>query len=93
MLYFYYTDPAKGKYKDSGVCHTLDMWHGSKNLGKKIQAVSVFIEIKTSQLSDTCFSKVMYLCIYLGRTTKGLFHSFAVEQRYLQSFLVLLQDG
>lgn len=26
---------------------------GSKNLGKKIQAVSVFIEIKTSQLSDT----------------------------------------
>uniref|UniRef100_A0A8C6UAK9 Uncharacterized protein n=1 Tax=Neogobius melanostomus TaxID=47308 RepID=A0A8C6UAK9_9GOBI len=29
----------KGKYKDSGVRHTLDMWHGSKNLGKKIHQV------------------------------------------------------
>ncbi|XP_013884308.1 uncharacterized protein LOC106532736, partial [Austrofundulus limnaeus] len=31
-------NPVKGKYKESGVLHTLDMWHGSKNLGKKIQA-------------------------------------------------------
>ncbi|KAI3366158.1 hypothetical protein L3Q82_009982, partial [Scortum barcoo] len=31
-------NPNKGKYKDSGVLHTLDMWHGSKNLGKKIYA-------------------------------------------------------
>lgn len=31
-------NPCKGKYKDSGVLHTLDMWHGSKNLGKKIHA-------------------------------------------------------
>ncbi|KAM4736945.1 uncharacterized protein FYW61_004575 isoform 2-T3 [Anableps anableps] len=31
-------DPVKGKYKDSGVLHTLDMWQGSKNLGKKIHA-------------------------------------------------------
>ncbi|KAL0964139.1 hypothetical protein UPYG_G00319610 [Umbra pygmaea] len=26
------------KYKDSGVIHSLDMWHGAKNLGKKIIA-------------------------------------------------------
>ncbi|XP_016521480.1 uncharacterized protein LOC103130530 [Poecilia formosa] len=31
-------DPVKGKYKDSGVLHTLDMWHGSKNLAKKMHA-------------------------------------------------------
>ncbi|KAL0964150.1 hypothetical protein UPYG_G00319810 [Umbra pygmaea] len=28
----------RGKYKDSGVIHSLDMWHGAKNLGKKIIA-------------------------------------------------------
>ncbi|KAL0973308.1 hypothetical protein UPYG_G00201760 [Umbra pygmaea] len=28
----------KGKYKDSGVQHTLDIWHGSKNLSKEIHA-------------------------------------------------------
>ncbi|XP_059400179.1 uncharacterized protein LOC132131987 [Carassius carassius] len=28
----------KGKYRDSGVYHTLDVWHGSKNLSKKIHA-------------------------------------------------------
>ncbi|CAM4574040.1 unnamed protein product [Leuciscus chuanchicus] len=28
----------KGKYKDCGVRHTLDMWHGSKSLGKRIHA-------------------------------------------------------
>ncbi|XP_052395616.1 uncharacterized protein LOC127943302 [Carassius gibelio] len=28
----------KGKYRDSGVHHTLDVWHGSKNLSKKIHA-------------------------------------------------------
>ncbi|XP_073711935.1 uncharacterized protein [Misgurnus anguillicaudatus] len=26
----------KGKYKDSGVMHTLDIWHGAKCLGKKV---------------------------------------------------------
>uniref|UniRef100_A0A1A7X744 Si:dkeyp-30e7.2 n=1 Tax=Iconisemion striatum TaxID=60296 RepID=A0A1A7X744_9TELE len=26
----------EGKYKDCGVIHTLDMWHGAKSLGKKI---------------------------------------------------------
>ncbi|KAL1005547.1 hypothetical protein UPYG_G00060520 [Umbra pygmaea] len=29
---------GRGKYKDSGVIHSLDMWHGAKNLGKKIIA-------------------------------------------------------
>lgn len=52
MLYSGYTDPGKGKYKDSGVLHTLDMWHGSKHLGKKIHAVSLFIKMNTSQLSQ-----------------------------------------
>ncbi|KAM4584545.1 uncharacterized protein PAE49_004061 isoform 2-T2 [Odontesthes bonariensis] len=31
-------NPNRGKFKDSGVLHTLDMWHGLKNLGKKIHA-------------------------------------------------------
>lgn len=31
---------TKGIYKSWGVKHTLDMWHGSKNLGKKIQQAS-----------------------------------------------------
>ncbi|KAJ8271057.1 hypothetical protein GJAV_G00122270 [Gymnothorax javanicus] len=31
-------NPSKGKYKDSGVCHTLDIWHGVKKLSKKILA-------------------------------------------------------
>ncbi|XP_037623771.1 uncharacterized protein LOC119487169 [Sebastes umbrosus] len=30
----------KGIYKSWGVRHTLDMWHGSKNLGKKIHQAS-----------------------------------------------------
>ncbi|XP_073716032.1 uncharacterized protein [Misgurnus anguillicaudatus] len=34
-------NPSRGKYKDSGVHHTLDMWHGSKSLGKKIQSVGL----------------------------------------------------
>lgn len=29
-----------GIFKESGVKHTYDMWHGAKNLGKKIHAVS-----------------------------------------------------
>lgn len=45
VLYVYsflnVTDPKRGQYKDTGVFHSLDMWHGSKNLGKKIHAVSV----------------------------------------------------
>uniref|UniRef100_A0AAV2LXL5 Uncharacterized protein n=1 Tax=Knipowitschia caucasica TaxID=637954 RepID=A0AAV2LXL5_KNICA len=31
---------AKGKYHTSGILHTLDMWHGSKDLGKKIYKAS-----------------------------------------------------
>ncbi|KAK1874899.1 tRNA (uracil-5-)-methyltransferase like A [Dissostichus eleginoides] len=27
---------SKGNYKDSGIHHSLDIWHGSKNLGKKV---------------------------------------------------------
>ncbi|XP_065109333.2 uncharacterized protein [Paramisgurnus dabryanus] len=34
----YQPSSTKGKYKDSGVHHTLDVWHGSKNLCKKNHA-------------------------------------------------------
>ncbi|XP_059917444.1 uncharacterized protein LOC132464840 [Gadus macrocephalus] len=34
-------NPTKGRFKDSGVRHTLDIWHGSKNLGKKIHAAGL----------------------------------------------------
>ncbi|XP_059425808.1 uncharacterized protein LOC132160104 [Carassius carassius] len=30
----------KGKYKDLGLQHSLDMWHGAKNLAKRIHAAS-----------------------------------------------------
>ncbi|KAG5283841.1 hypothetical protein AALO_G00046740 [Alosa alosa] len=30
----------KGKYKDLGLQHSLDMWHGAKNLAKRIYAAS-----------------------------------------------------
>ncbi|XP_063051991.1 uncharacterized protein LOC134446516 [Engraulis encrasicolus] len=33
-------NPDKGKYKDLGIHHSLDMWHGAKNLAKKIAAAS-----------------------------------------------------
>ncbi|XP_028425707.1 uncharacterized protein LOC114549554 isoform X1 [Perca flavescens] len=31
-------NPRSGRYKDSGVLHSWDMWHGAKNLAKKITA-------------------------------------------------------
>ncbi|KAI4820064.1 hypothetical protein KUCAC02_028056 [Chaenocephalus aceratus] len=27
---------GKGNYKDSGIHHSLDIWHGTKNVGKKV---------------------------------------------------------
>ncbi len=35
------TDPDKGRYKVLGIHHSLDMWHGAKNLAKRIAAVSI----------------------------------------------------
>lgn len=40
MMISNFTDPDKGKYKDLGIHHSLDMWHGAKNLAKKLAAVS-----------------------------------------------------
>ncbi|XP_062380313.1 uncharacterized protein LOC134068643 [Sardina pilchardus] len=31
-------NPDKGKYKELGIHHSLDIWHGAKNLSKKIAA-------------------------------------------------------
>uniref|UniRef100_A0A0E9TW84 Uncharacterized protein n=1 Tax=Anguilla anguilla TaxID=7936 RepID=A0A0E9TW84_ANGAN len=28
-------NPDKGRHKDLGIHHSLDMWHGAKNLAKK----------------------------------------------------------
>lgn len=36
----YFTDPDKGRYKELRIHHSLDVWHGAKNLSKKIAAVS-----------------------------------------------------
>ncbi|KAL0965944.1 hypothetical protein UPYG_G00288390 [Umbra pygmaea] len=33
-------NPDKGKYKALGIHHSLDMWHGAKNLAKKIAAAA-----------------------------------------------------
>lgn len=40
MMISNFTDPDKGKFKDLGIHHSLDMWHGAKNLAKKLAAVS-----------------------------------------------------
>ena len=36
----FFADPNKGKFKALEIHHSLDMWHGAKNLSKKIAAVS-----------------------------------------------------
>lgn len=36
-------DPVKGRYKDHRIVHSLDMWHGAKNLAKRLQAVRVAV--------------------------------------------------
>lgn len=55
---------------------------GSKNLGKKIQAVSVFIEIKTSQLSDTYMFLQSNVFMYLFRQdNEGVVPSFCSGTR------------
>ncbi|XP_055062667.2 uncharacterized protein [Misgurnus anguillicaudatus] len=33
-------NPDKGKYTDLGIHHSLDMWHGAKNLAKKLAAAA-----------------------------------------------------
>lgn len=33
-------NPDKGRYKDLGIHHSLDMWHGAKNLAKKISTAA-----------------------------------------------------
>lgn len=43
MFLFCFQDPNSGRYKDSGVLHSWDMWHGAKNLAKKITAVGFYI--------------------------------------------------
>ena len=37
----HFTDPDKGRYKDVGIHHSLDMWHGAKNPAKILAAVSL----------------------------------------------------
>lgn len=35
-MFPYFTDPDKGKYKELGIHHSLDIWHGAKKLSKKL---------------------------------------------------------
>lgn len=34
------SDPVRGEYKDWRLTHSLDVWHVSKNLGRKLREVS-----------------------------------------------------
>lgn len=49
MCYFYSNflplDPDKGRFKEYGIKHSLDMWHGAKNLAKNIANVSFFFPL------------------------------------------------
>lgn len=36
---FFMPDPEKGRYKDWGIIHSLDIWHAAKNLTKKLHVV------------------------------------------------------
>ena len=40
-FYFSLTDADKGKYGMKDIFHSLDVWHGAKNLMKKLLAVSI----------------------------------------------------
>lgn len=82
----YSTDKHKGKQKDSGVLHILDMWHGSKNLGKRIHAVSV----QTTEVSNTFSTPVFFffflhflnvLFLFFRQASEGVVLSFCSGAR------------
>lgn len=41
------TDPDRGRYKDLGIHHSLDIRHGAKSLAKKIAIVSFMYALKS----------------------------------------------
>lgn len=66
----YFTDPDKGRYKELKIHHSLDVWHGAKNLSKKIAVVS-------SNSSNFIYNTILYLpacllnyCFILGLQAK-----------------------
>ena len=84
---------GKGMYKDIGVVHCLDIWHGSKNLSKKIVAVSHWpikncIELHVPVSDEIICVSVLLLCP--GRAAEVMFNLAPVGPRHLQSLLVLL---
>ena len=68
----YFTDPDKGRYKDLRIHHSLDMWHGAKNLCKKIATVSS----KTSNFINNE--------LYLPACRWNNFVMLDLHQKYLQ---------
>lgn len=57
---------TKGKYKDSGVRHTLDLWHGAQNLAKRTHAASVTFNAKLCLFCKGNWFIVKRCCITWG---------------------------
>lgn len=49
-MYIFFADQDRGKYKGTGIRHTLDMWHGAKGLAKRINAVCCTVK---NQIDET----------------------------------------
>lgn len=43
LFCFSLQDQTTGRYKDTGVQHSWDIWHGAKNLAKMITAVCLLL--------------------------------------------------
>ncbi len=47
---YVFSEPETERFKNLGVKHSLDMWHGAKNLAKKKSTVSPVIEMSRQSL-------------------------------------------
>ncbi|XP_034552411.1 uncharacterized protein LOC117821945 [Notolabrus celidotus] len=56
-------DPTRGKYKDWGLTHSLDIWHAAKNLAKKLHAAgSVKLQSGIHQWMRHIVNHFWYCC-------------------------------
>lgn len=82
--YFCSKTSGKGKYKESGIVHSLDIWHGVKDLEKRLQAVRNVLCINV--LSDLCvmtLKKKHNIPLYIGWSVQGMLPHFTLDQGHL----------